>query len=75
LSPVVLTPEGFRKAIHGRDLGPADVEAGVRLLFKDSREKGSSHFLVRLLDPGGELVGIAGPAVTPGLLHPSIVLV
>jgi tRNA pseudouridine55 synthase len=74
LSPVVLTPEGVRKAIHGRDLGPADVQKGAGPLFKDSRGEGSP-VLVRLLDSGGELIGIAGPAVTPGLLHPSVVLV
>jgi tRNA pseudouridine55 synthase len=58
-----LTPEGVEHAVHGRTLGGSDLAAlegaGPR---------------VRLLDPSGELVGIASPAGAPALLHPSIIL-
>jgi tRNA pseudouridine55 synthase len=62
---VVLTLEGARRARHGRDLGPGDWERW---------EKIPDRFVVRLLDSNGQLVGIGEPAVTPGLLHPSVVL-
>jgi hypothetical protein len=61
---VVLTVEGVRRAGHGRDLGPADVV----------RAAAGAHLHVRLLDPGGELIGIAEPASAPGALHPSVML-
>lgn len=74
---VVLTMDGVQRAEHGRDLGPHD--------FEDA-EKGGRHFsgrpldkqpylFVRLLDSNGELVGIGEPSPTPGLLHPTVVLV
>jgi len=68
LSSVVLTAEGVRRATHGRDLGPADM---VRTRTSDS----ASGSIVRLLDGAGDLVGLAEPTPTPGLLHPSVVLV
>ena len=64
LAAVVLTLEGVQRASHGRDVRPADV-AGPAL-------NAGPH--VRLLDSSGELVGIAEPGSTPGLLHPSVVL-
>ena len=67
LAPIVLTAEGVRRAGDGRDLGPAEVERGARPEPYPS--------FVRLLDPEGELVGIAEPATAEGLLHPSVVLV
>jgi tRNA pseudouridine55 synthase len=73
LAPVVLTLEGVRRATHGRDLGPAEIETEVRFPF--GIEKGLCPCLVRLLDPEGQLVGIAEPATATGLLHPSVVLV
>jgi tRNA pseudouridine55 synthase len=66
LASVVLTPQGVRRAVHGCELGPADAQAGCAM-----RDPG----LIRLLDPAGALVGIAQPGSTPGLLHPSIVLI
>ena len=66
ISAVVLTVEGVRRAGHGRDLGPPD--------FVDCSEAGV-HPWLRLLDSAGELIGLAEPARTPGLLHPSVVLV
>jgi tRNA pseudouridine55 synthase len=66
LAPVVLTAQGVRRAAHGRDLGPAEIE---------HVEKGPYPLFVRLLDPDGQLVGIAEPAAATGLLHPSVVLV
>jgi tRNA pseudouridine55 synthase len=59
-----LTPDGVRRAVHGRELGadafsiPPDVADGF----------------VRLLDPDGNLVGIAEPGSADGLLHPAVVL-
>lgn len=66
LSAVTLTSEGVRRAMHGRDLGPADLEDAVT---------GAPGDWVRLVDPAGELVAIGRLSDTPGLLHPSIVLV
>jgi tRNA pseudouridine55 synthase len=65
--PAILTAEGLRRVTHGRDVGLSDCEKGGRPLF-------SSPFF-RLLDPAGELVGIAQPAATSGFLHPFVVLV
>jgi len=71
-SAVVDTSEGVGRAIHGRDLGPADLtEKGERFLSTET----SSSVFVRLIDPAGDLVGIATPATTSGLLHPAVVLV
>ena len=61
---VVLNAEGVLRASHGRDLRPADVERGER----------AAEPYCRLLDCDGGLVGIGEPGSTPGLLHPSIVL-
>jgi len=74
LSSVMLTSEGVRHAVHGRDLGPGDTEKGVRPLFAADAEKGSYPFFVRLIDPAGELVAIAAPKGALGLLHPAVVL-
>jgi tRNA pseudouridine55 synthase len=64
LTAVVLNSEGVVRAVHGRELGPGDWAGAV-----------SGIGIIRLLDLAGRLVGIAVPAATPGLLHPSIVLV
>jgi len=65
LAAVVLTADGVSRAAHGRDLGPPD--------FADSAETGV-HAWLRLLDSAGKLIGLAEPARTPGLLHPSVIL-
>ena len=70
LASVVLSARGVRRALNGCELSPGDTEKGfgigdVGLVFSG---------FVRLLDPRGELVGLARPAATPGLLHPSVVL-
>ena len=65
LASVVLTEEGVRRVVHGRDIGPRDVTAGLP----------AGPRSVRLIDSRGGLLGIAEPAKSPGLLHPSIVLV
>lgn len=70
LASVVLTPQGIERALHGRDLGPGDAETGVSA----DTGAGPSPFFIRLLDAGGDLVGIAEPGAAPGLLHPSVVL-
>ena len=68
LPPLTLTEEGARRAVHGRDLGPADFETG------NSAPPAGGAIHVRLLDRRGELVGVAGPAGGSGLLHPAVVL-
>jgi tRNA pseudouridine55 synthase len=70
LASVVLSAQGVQRAVNGCELSPGDTEKGIGI-----RDVGLvvSGF-VRLLDPRGELVGIARPAATPGLLHPSVVL-
>jgi tRNA pseudouridine55 synthase len=71
LSAVVLTEEGVRRAVHGRDLRAADAVAvaGSEEVWPDA---GSTMF--RLLDRHGSLVGIAETSGPPGLLHPRVVL-
>jgi hypothetical protein len=82
---VVLNADGVRRALHGRELGPADGSGdvtgfGIRdsglTVGGESRVPNpeSRRRLVRLLGPAGELVGIGRPSVTPGFLHPSVVL-
>jgi tRNA pseudouridine55 synthase len=66
LSSVQLTDEGIRRAAHGRDLGPGDIEKGVGA---------PAPFFVRLVDSTGDLVAIATPIGVSGLLHPAVVLV
>jgi tRNA pseudouridine55 synthase len=81
LAPVVLTSDGVRKAIHGRELGPGDCVSGFAnrdtglARPSDSRTSTPESRLYRLLDPAGQLVAIARPATAAGLLHPSVVLV
>jgi tRNA pseudouridine55 synthase len=81
LAPVVLTSDGVRKAIHGRELGPGDCVSGFANrdsgLARPSEPRTATpeSRLYRLLDPAGQLVAIARPATAAGLLHPSVVLV
>jgi tRNA pseudouridine55 synthase len=63
---VTLTAEGVLRAVHGRELGPADTERGLG---------GRAASFVRLLDQSGQLIGIAEPVGATALLHPSVVLV
>jgi tRNA U55 pseudouridine synthase TruB len=64
LASVVLTDAGVERATHGRDIGAAEVTTGLR--------QGTGP--IRLIDRGGQLIGIGEPAATLGLLHPSVVL-
>jgi tRNA pseudouridine55 synthase len=81
LSSVVLTTDGVRHATHGRNLGPADLIGGrvsdsvQGSALGSASGSGPSGSIVRLLDGSGDLVGLAEPTPTPGLLHPSVVLV
>jgi tRNA pseudouridine55 synthase len=75
LSAVVLTMEGVRRAGHGRDLGPTDFEGGIAGRFQTAAMTATPDpFFVRLLDSAGQLVGIARPVPSSGLLHPSVIL-
>jgi len=85
LRAVVLTVDGVRHAIQGRDLGPSDVTRDSGLGIRDSRPdsenespvpapKSRPSRFVRLMNQAGALVGIAEAARTPGLLHPFVVL-
>jgi len=65
LTLVVLTDEGVRRALHGRDLSPSDTRDGA---------VGPGTPFVRLFDPNGGLLGVGEPARAPGFLHPLIVL-
>ncbi|OFW29641.1 MAG: tRNA pseudouridine(55) synthase TruB [Acidobacteria bacterium RIFCSPLOWO2_02_FULL_65_29] len=73
LAAVVLTGEGVRRAVHGREVGPGEV-AGRTEDPRGPGGPGSVVPLVRLLDESGDLVGIAEPGSSPGFLHPSVVL-
>ena len=59
-----LTLEGVRHATHGRELSAEAFSAEVAV----------AAGFVRLLDPEGNLVGIAEPGSAAGLLHPAVVL-
>jgi tRNA pseudouridine55 synthase len=67
LPHVVLSTEGVRKTVHGREVTPSDAAPGGPW-----PERAATH--VCLLDRDGELVAIAVPGSAPGLLHPSVVL-
>jgi tRNA pseudouridine55 synthase len=71
----LLTLDGARRAIHGRDLGPADfVEGSAGAEFSGrASTTASGHF--RLIDPDGTLVGVAEASAATGLLHPAVILV
>jgi tRNA pseudouridine55 synthase len=76
LGSVILTDEGAGRAGHGRDLGPSDFAGGM-LAFPpgfEARVSGATPRF-RLLDRQGNLIGVAETARTPGLLHPSVILV
>ena len=64
LPAVVLTDEGVQFLAHGRAIGPAQMI---------ERREGAGPS-VRLIGGGGELLGVAEPAATPGFLHPAVVL-
>jgi len=80
-APVTLTPAGVRRAINGCQLGPADIQSGFGI--RDSGLVGAGESQIpnpdsrpyRLLDPTGQLVGIARPSSIHGVLHPSVVLI
>jgi tRNA pseudouridine55 synthase len=81
LTAVTLTADGVQRAVHGRDLGPSDVLGGIGAassnVFSADRpgsNAGAMRPAIRLLDPAGELVGIAERVAASGLLHPSVVL-
>jgi hypothetical protein len=73
LPSIELTADGVRRATHGRDVGAADSTAASGLGIRDMR-LGDPTTHVRLTDSTGNLIAIAEPAATPGLLHPSVVL-
>jgi tRNA U55 pseudouridine synthase TruB len=76
LSAVVLTEEGVRHAVQGRNLGAPDFEHGQatpdRLGESSPR---APRERIRLVDLAGTLVGIAEATGPSGLLHPFVVLV
>jgi len=83
-APVTLTPAGVRRAINGCQLGPADIQSGFGIRASglaglvgagESRIPNPESRHVRLLDPAGQLVGIARPSSIQGVLHPSVVLI
>lgn len=70
LPAVVLTEEEALMVTHGRDVRRTHAETGAAAPPAAPRAP-----FVRLLGPAGDLLGIAESTATPGLLHPSIVLV
>ena len=73
-SSVVLTDDGARRVAHGRDVGPEDFAAAPAPGARPDLSTAPPP-AVRLLDRRGELIALAEPAQSPGLLHPSVVLV
>ncbi len=72
LPAVALTAGGVARVRFGQNLGPADASAG----FAAAVAAGAAGrpAIVRLLGPSGQLVAMAEPSDTPGLLHPAVVL-
>ena len=76
LPAAVLTREGTKRAEHGRDLGLEHFEKGDPSPLRGAwPQKAPMPLFVRLLDPAGDLIGLAEPSAAPGVLHPSVVLV
>jgi len=65
---VVLTDEGLLRALHGRNISPAEVASANPANLEHPGNP------VRLVDQIGQLVGIGEPTGIPGVLHPSVVL-
>jgi len=63
LPVAMLTDQGLRSVLHGRDLGRRELAAPLP----------AAPPLVRLIAPDGHMVGLARPSKTPGLLHPALV--
>jgi tRNA pseudouridine55 synthase len=68
---VALNASGVDQVRFGRDLRPQDVSEGLQTALDGIKRNQQP---VCVLDPGGRLVAIAVAARTPGLLHPSVVL-
>jgi tRNA pseudouridine55 synthase len=66
LPAIVLTENGVQHAGHGRLLASAD--------FVNANPVNPVNPVLRLLDQSGNLVGLARPSQTTGLLHPFVVL-
>jgi tRNA pseudouridine55 synthase len=74
MTGVRLTVEGARHAAQGRELGASDVASDPA--HPDQPGAGRAAPLVRwvrLIGPGGDLLGI-GEVIGRGLLHPSVIL-
>lgn len=63
---VTVTSEGLTRVSHGQHVRPMDMTAEATL--------GAAEW-VRLLDPGGALVGVGTPQRLSGFLHPEVVLI
>ena len=63
LPAATLTDDGVRRARHGRTLGDAEI----------TTRTAPAGAVTRLLDPAGDLVGIAETS-SAGLLHPVVIL-
>lgn len=63
---VTVTAEGLTRVSHGQHVRPMDLTAEAKL--------GAAEW-VRLLDPGGALVGVGTPQPLSGFLHPEVVLI
>jgi len=63
---VTVTAEGLTRVSHGQQVRPADLAAEATF--------GAAEW-VRLLDPGGALVGLGTPQRLSGFLHPEVVLI
>jgi len=66
LPATTVTPEGEMRVAHGREVGPQHLAGGV---------PAAATGWVRLFGPSGALLALARRGETPGVLHPSIVLI
>jgi tRNA pseudouridine55 synthase len=63
---VTVTAEGLTRVSHGQHVRPVDLTVDAAV--------GAAEW-VRLLDPGGALVGVGTPQRLSGFLHPEVVLI
>ena len=71
---VTLASDAVRRAIQGRDVTNPLSTNHLATNRATPLVPNLKSLPVRLLDETGDLVGVAEPAASPGLLHPSVIL-
>jgi len=71
MASVTLTADGVLRALHGREIRPADA-LRTKDLGRRTADQGPGTTFLRLLDQDGALIGVATPATTPGACIPPL---